>query len=170
MRDSSSGGGAPTGAPTVAWDLVGRWLEQADADSPDLDALVLASPADLEAWLAAERGAHVLVRPATLAHVLASARRTAVGLALPPGRRPGAWDLLEAGLLRVVCGLTFAEVAERLGVAATTAHARVRLHFGALGGAAYAGTAGAVLHCALGLEYGALLSPLGRALPGRRSG
>jgi hypothetical protein len=162
--------GGADGAPTVAWDLVGRWLEQADADPPDLDALVLASPADLQAWLAAERGAHVLVRAATLAHVLASARRTAVGLALRCGRRPGAWDLLEAGLLRTVCGLTYAEVAERLGVAATTAHARVRLHFGALGGAAYAGTAGAVLHCALGLEYGALLSPLGRALPERRSG
>ena len=55
-------------------------------------------------------------------------------------------------------------------MATTTAHARVRLHRSALVGPSYAGTAGAVVHCALGLEYGALVSPLGRERAGRRSG
>ena len=119
--------------------------------------------------------------PPNAARTSSSARRPSRTCSPRPGAPRSGSPCVVAGVpargtcwRRVCCepsvGLTYAEVAERLGVAATTAHARVRLHFGALGGAAYAGTAGAVLHCALGLEYGALLSPLGRALPERRSG
>ena len=162
--------GGDDGRPTVAWELVGRWLDHADPDPPDLDALVQASPGEIEAWLVADRGAHVLLRPSTVEHVLATARRAAHSLVVRPGRRPSTWELLEAGLLRSTAGLTFSELGERLDVSTTTAHARTRLHRSALSAPAYAATAGAVVHCALGIEYGALISPLGRALPGRRSG
>ena len=162
--------GGDDGDPTVAWDLVGRWLEQSDPDPPDVDALVLASPADVQAWLASDRGTHVLLRASTLERVLDAGRGENAALVVRAGRHPTSWELLQAGLLRAVCGLTYAELGERLDLATTTAHARVRLHRSALGGPTYAGTAGAVVHCALGLEYGALLSPLGRARLGRRSG
>lgn len=144
--------GGDHGRPTVAWELVGRWLERADPDPPDLDALVLASPGEVQAWLVGDGGAHVLVRPATVERLIG-----------PSGP-------LRAGLLRRACGLTFAEIGERLDVAAATAHARTRQHLENLAGSAYAARAGTVLHCALGIEYGALLSPLGRAIPTRRSG
>ncbi len=161
--------GGDDGRPAVAWELVGRWLRQPDPDPPDLDALVLATPGEIAEWLGDATGAHVLLRASTLEHVLESARREVPSLVVRSGRRPTSWDLLEAGLLRSTCGLTFAEIGERLEVATATAYARTRLHRTALRSPAYAATAGTVVHCALGLEYGALLSPLGRVRPGRRS-
>lgn len=171
-------GGVDDAGATVSWDLVDRWLAHPDPGPVELDDLVGAPSSVLAAWLvrgsrdiARTLPAFVIVRGDPIQRLVAVAREAPLGREIRPRRGgPSSWDLLEAGLLRTVCGLTLVEIAERLGISTVTAHGRVRAHLAALAsGPVHAERAARVLRQALWAEYGGLCRT-SRPLHGGRTG
>ena len=147
----------------VPFDLIEAILADGRPDHPDLDHLVVARPAGIQRWLQARvrRADGVvptrrLLRADTLGEIVEEARAKEPSRIVRPGRRRrNAWDLVLAGLYRGVCALPYDEVATRLGVSVSTAHARVRAHEQCLRvDDAYANLCSRLMRAGLDRDYG----------------
>jgi REP element-mobilizing transposase RayT len=113
-------------------ELVPRVVESrlgADVSKEPLDGLLRAAPAGVRAWLE-ERARNadripcgpVLADPATTLRILDNLREQDPCWSTAAGRqRVSVWPILAAGLLRSACGLSFEEMALRLGCSHSTA-------------------------------------------------
>jgi len=121
-------------------ELVKRRLLREPAGDDPLDELFGAKPADVRRWFrtnelradgAGER--RQIVPPCMLEQAIATAKSRASEWRIGRDRRWfSAWPTAEAGLLRSVCGLSYSEVALRLGTPRTTAQSRIEAHLRAL--------------------------------------
>jgi hypothetical protein len=140
----------------LAW--VERRLNARDDAVDDLDDLVENEPGRVRDWLmrktllADGRPDWLPVVSPEATHAAARLERTRTGgfRFAPNGRaRPG-WAVLEAGLLRDACRLSYPEIATRTGCSVATAHSRVRAHRAAFAGEpGYAERASEVLRLAV---------------------
>lgn len=163
-------------------EMVERRMRDADldggvpADDP-LDDLVRASAPSVQVWMQHKARladgtvpGMALLAAATVRRLVAQCR------ALDPNRivrvtrrsRP-VWDLIESGLLRMVCGLAFFDTARRLSTTTATAYSRSVEHFRALRtDPGYAALASEIVAEGLRIDFPCPLRPLDlpRAAPG----
>jgi len=119
------------------YELIDRVMASGDpAPLAALDDLVGAAPAHVQRWLA-ENAANadgapsgvVVAAASTIQDLLANARRGAPRLVVQGSRLTQClWDVLEAGLLSRLCGLTQQRAAELCGVSASTLRSRIAVH------------------------------------------
>jgi REP element-mobilizing transposase RayT len=126
------GGGIEGGAGST-WLVERRMRDGAASEQDPLDDLLGAAAPKVREWM--ERKAHlgdgtppgwILASPATIRSCLVRRRSTTPDWRVEWGNRYRAgWDVLEAGLLRHLCGLKAVEVAGRVGMPRTTCQERV---------------------------------------------
>jgi hypothetical protein len=109
-------------------------------DEDPLDDLLGAAPPAIQDWLR-RRAAMAdgtkpgvpVISPATLREVIAVNRTRDPGWSVRPGRRQlDAWDLVLGGLSRVLCGMSFRELAQSLGESESSVLRRFRDHLALL--------------------------------------
>lgn len=143
--------------------FVERRLERTPRGEIDfLDELLDYSPDELEAWLGKSLGSvrhgspdRILTSPHSITLLCGRERRLDPERHLKLGRkrRPW-WDILEAGLLRSLCGLAFEEIGARYDLSAQAARGRLAEHEKALEQVPEYRAAAARLACgALGLDH-----------------
>ena len=117
-------------------ELIARVVESrlgSDAPGDPLEDLVRATPAQVRRWMEeAARNADrcavapVLADPGSILLII-DEMRAADPFFTVPGRkrRTGGWDIVRSGLLRMLCGLSLAEVGSRTGCSMSAAQVRV---------------------------------------------
>jgi REP element-mobilizing transposase RayT len=119
---------------------VQRKLLREPTGNDPLDELFRGETTDVRRWFLASalqadgrtEGSPV-VPPTMLEQAIAAAKGRAPEWRTARGRRClSAWPTVEAGLMRSVCGLSYSEVALRLGIPRTTVQSRIQAHRQAL--------------------------------------
>lgn len=143
-------------------ELMSRLFKDPSPCSPDLDELLARSSQRTKEWMLRRAKLAdgvppglVLAHPKTIQELIALARMGRPKLRTHISQRPeSAWNLLEPGLLRTVCGLPLNEIAARLGRHNSTISERIGRHRQALLiDPEYASIAAEVTHRALRRDW-----------------